>query len=58
MQLVDMSTLLIILSLGPGYHHPMGPECHTLISSALGFSKLSNNKYSYATIKGTMMYLG
>jgi hypothetical protein len=26
MHLVDMSTLLILLSLGLGYHHPMGQD--------------------------------
>jgi hypothetical protein len=25
MRLIDMSTLLIILRLGPEYHHPLGP---------------------------------
>jgi hypothetical protein len=29
MHLVDMSTLLIILSLGPGYHHPRGHDIIT-----------------------------
>jgi hypothetical protein len=29
MHLVDMSTLLILLSLGPGYLHPLGPGYHT-----------------------------
>jgi hypothetical protein len=29
MHLVDMSTLLILLSLGPGYHHPLGPGYHS-----------------------------
>jgi hypothetical protein len=26
MHLVGMDTLLILLSLGPGYHHPMGQD--------------------------------
>jgi hypothetical protein len=29
MHLVGISTLLILLSLGPGYHHPLGPRYHT-----------------------------
>jgi hypothetical protein len=28
MHLVGMSTLLILLTLGPGYHHPPGPGYH------------------------------
>jgi hypothetical protein len=28
MHLVDTSTLLTLLSLGPGYHHPPGPGYH------------------------------
>jgi hypothetical protein len=28
MHLIGMSTLLILLSLGPGYHHPLGPGYH------------------------------
>jgi hypothetical protein len=28
MHLIDMSTLLILLSIGPGYHHPLGPGYH------------------------------
>jgi hypothetical protein len=28
MHLVDMSTILILLNLGPGYHHPPGPGYH------------------------------
>jgi hypothetical protein len=28
MHLIDMSTLLILLSLGPGYNHPLGPGYH------------------------------
>ena len=28
MQLIGMNTLLILLSLGPGYHHPAGPRYH------------------------------
>jgi hypothetical protein len=30
MHLVDMSTLLILLSIGPGYHHPQGSGYHNL----------------------------
>jgi hypothetical protein len=30
MHLVDMSTLLIILSLGPGYQHPRGQDINIL----------------------------
>jgi hypothetical protein len=29
MHLVSMSILLILLSLGPGYHHPLGAGYHT-----------------------------
>jgi hypothetical protein len=28
MHLVGTDTLLILLSLGPGYHHPLGPGYH------------------------------
>jgi hypothetical protein len=28
MHLIDMSTLLILLNLGLGYHHPLGPGYH------------------------------
>jgi hypothetical protein len=28
MHLVGMSTLLILLSIGPGYHYPLGPSYH------------------------------
>jgi hypothetical protein len=31
MHLVGMITLLFILSLGLGYHHPLGPGYHTKV---------------------------
>jgi hypothetical protein len=30
MHLVGMNTLLILLSLGLGYHHPLGPGYHNM----------------------------
>jgi hypothetical protein len=33
MHLVDMSTLLILLRLGPGYHHPRGQDITPLTTS-------------------------
>jgi hypothetical protein len=30
MHLIGMSTLLILLSVGPGYHHPSGPGYHIM----------------------------
>jgi hypothetical protein len=39
--LVSMSTLLILLSLGPGYHHPLGSGYH---------SERAQMKYPDATV--------
>jgi hypothetical protein len=34
MRLVGISTLLILLSLGPRYHHPSGPRYHTYVGQS------------------------
>jgi hypothetical protein len=53
MHLVCMSTLLILLSLGSGYHHPSGPGYHNLSLSSphrhlssLGWNRRCTARYS------------
>jgi hypothetical protein len=43
MHLVGMSTLLILLSLGPGYHHPPRPGYH--ISRVISQRTVITEKY-------------
>jgi hypothetical protein len=35
MHLINMNTLLILLSIGPGYHHPIGRGYHNWVNSYL-----------------------
>jgi hypothetical protein len=45
MHIVGMSTLLILLSIRAGYHHPLGPGYH--IFKGLGLDRFSATLYVY-----------
>jgi hypothetical protein len=51
MHLVCMDTLLILLSLGPGYHHPRGQD----ITATEGDIVVETNFNSDTFMKGVML---